>query len=818
MNGLIQDVRYALRGLAKTPGFTAVAVLSLTLAIAANAVVFGVLDALILRPLPVHDPDRLFFVQRGTGRTHSFPFYRELRDRATLFDGLAGYRISALSLQSDQGSQRVWGYLATGNYFDVLGIQPALGRFFHAEDDRARGQAAYAVLSHASWRTRFGGDPGIVGRTIRIQGLRFTVLGVAPEGFRGSEVFFVPELWVPMMMQPHIEERDWLDNWATYNTSVIGRTKVGATAGQAVENLNAIGAAIDKERPAAVGRGDRTPPRFVLATPGLFGDMLRSPIESFARAVMFLAVLILLAACLNLATLFVVRSLDRMREIGIKLALGAGRGRLSREIAVEVMSLCLAGGIFGVVLATGALRYLTEWRIPVDVPIQVDVRADWGVLLFVTIAVATAGVLASVGPLWRIWRADPNAALQPSRYVSEYRIGRIGKMRVPMRDVLLAVQVACCAVLITGSIVTVRGLVRAMTTDVGMDVDRVTVIGFDLSLAGYTSARGRDFRQRLLEEASAIPGASSVAYSSSVPLYIDYSTTGVFPEQIANPSRPESQSAAYYAASPKFFATVGTQLRRGRDFTWQDDVSAPRVAIVNETLARRVGTADRTGWRLRTGCATCDPIEVIGIVEDGKYATLAEERRPVIFFPILQRETLTTMMVVRSERPQTEIASALREAIHRLDPDLPLYSVGGLDEAVAYVFVPAWAATIALSAFGMMAVMLAATGIYGLAAYSVSRRTREISIRSAIGARPSQILQSIIGRTGVLLAVGSIAGILLGLAASRVLEHVVYQATSHDPIVLVAAIAVMCGIGLGATWLPARRALHIDPVRALRDE
>ena len=813
MTGIVQPIRTLFR----SPGFALAGSLSLALAIAANTVAFGVLNALILRPLPVPDPDRLFFVQRDAGRTHSFPFYRALHNRATLFEGLAGYRMSPMSLQGDQGAQRVWGYLATGNYFDVLGIRPALGRFFHAGDDVVPAQAPYAVLSYASWQSRFGGDPDIVGRTIRIQARPYTVLGVAPEGFRGTEAFFVPELWVPMMMQPHIEERNWLDNWGTLNISVIGRTKGGVTADQAIANLNAAGMVVVKEQPVALGRAER-PPRFSLTTPGLFGDMLRSPIESFTGAVMFLAALVLLAACLNLATLFIVRSLDRMRESGIKLALGASRTRLSREMVIEVMSLSLAGGLGGLVIANTALSYLTKWRIPVDVPIQFDVEADVGVFVFAAFAAIGAGLLASVGPLWRIWRADPQATLRPSQSISEYRVGTWIKVRVPMRGGLFAVQVACCAVLITASLVSLRGLAGAMATDVAMDVDRVTVAGFDLALAGYTNAAGRDFRRRVLDEASSIPGVSSVAYSSSVPLYIDYSSTSVFPERTANPARPDAHLAAYYAVSPGFFPTVGTHMQRGRDFTWQDDDRSPRVAVVNETLARRVGAAGSTGWHLRTGCATCDPIEVIGIVEDGKYATLAEEPKPVIFFPILQRDTLTTMMLVRSERPQSEIAGALRDVMHRLDPDLSLYSLGGLDDAVAFVFVPAYAATIALNAFGVLAAMLAATGIYGLAAYSVSRRTREISIRSAIGARPWQVLRNILGRTGGLLTIGSIAGILLGLAASRVLQHVVYQATPHDPLVLMAAMAVMCGIGLGATWLPARRALRIDPVRALRDE
>jgi len=799
----MQTLKSAIRSVARTPGFSVAAILSLALAICANTAVFGVLNALVLRPLPVERADRVFFLQREQSPSHSFPLYRELRDRATLLDGIAAYRIAPMAMQLASGSQRLWGYLATGNYFDVLGVKPAIGRFFHAEDDRSPGNAPYAVLSYASWQSRFAGDPDVVGRVIRVKGRAFTILGVAPEGFRGTELFFVPDLWVPMMMQPHVEERGWLDNWGTANSWIVARLGDGVTPRQAEENLNAVATLVAREQ------GFDRPTPFALAAPGLIGDMLRAPMQSFSIALMLLAGLVLLAACVNLATLFVVRSLDRVRELGVKLALGAGRGRLCRELALEVIILSVAGGLAGLILASAALRYLTQWRMPMDIPVQIDLHADMRVFLFAVAAALVAGLAASIGPAWRTWRTDPNAALRASH-------GTGALSRWTFRDLLLAVQVACCCVLITGGIVSVRGLAGAFRTDVAMDVDDVTVAGFDLGLGGYTGGAGREFQRRALEAVAGIPGVSSAAYGTAVPLYFDYSSTNVFPEGAA-PTESTTQRASYWMASPGYFQTLGTRVMRGREFSWQDDANAPRVAIVNETLARRMGHALTTGWRFRQ-CVTCDPIEVIGLVEDGKYQTLAEPEGSAVFFPILQRAELTTMVLVRSSRPQGEVAEEIRARLLALDGDLPLYSVGGLDEAIGFVFVPAWAATIMLNAFGVLAAMLVLTGVYGVAAYSVTRRAREISIRVAIGGRPAHVLQTVLGRVGGMLLAGCVVGIALGFSASRLLANVVYQATPADPVVLIAAAAVMAAIGLSATWLPARRALHVDPVRALRED
>jgi predicted permease len=746
-------------------------------------------------------------VQRGADSSHSFPAYRDLRDRNATLSGMVAYRIAPMGLQTSAGSRRVWGYLATGNYFDVLGVTPSLGRFFNAADDSAPGAAPFAVLSFSSWQNRLAGDPGIVGRTIRINGLPYTVVGVAPKGFRGTELFYSPELWVPMMMQPQIEGTSWLENRNTANSWVLGRIKAGVSKRQAEENLSGVATLVARERAAPA-----EPIRIGLTSPGLVGDTLRRPVRSFALAVMLLAGLVLLAACLNLASLFVARAVDRTRELGIRLALGAGQARLARQVAIEVFLFAMAGGLAGLVVARLLLGLLTSWHVPLDVPMQFDVDADLRVIAFAVLVAVVTGLAAALAPMWRVRRADVAACLR----ISSMPIA--SRHRVALRDLLLAIQVACCCVLITGGVVSLRGLAGAFGTPIGIQPDGVAVTSFDLGLAGYTRETGRAFQRRALDALASMPGVVAVAFGNSAPLYIDQSYTTVFPDRTSDLPRTAGKEATYYLVSPGFFRALGTRLIRGRDFTWQDDAQGAPVAIVNETFAKTLGNAEATGWNFRQG-RRGPPIAVVGIVEDGKYQNLAEPPRSAVFFPSLQdRNNLTTFMIVRSSRPQAEAVAQLREVVSKLDHDLPLYSLGPLREILRFVFVPAWAATIALGVFGLLAAMLVVIGVYGLAAYSVNSRAREISIRVAIGARPGQVLQVVLGRVGILLLTGSVVGIVLGLAASRVLSSIVYHATPNDPIVLLAAALAMCAIGLAASWLPAKRALALDPVRALRED
>jgi hypothetical protein len=865
LDQLRQDLRYAGRVLRRSPGFTAVAVLSLALGVGANTVVFSVLNALILKPLAIAAPEAVFTVQDRRQPAQSFPNYRDLRDRNTTFAGLAAYRIAPMGLETADGARRVWGYLATGNYFDLLGIRPLRGRFFHQEDDRQPGASPFAVLSYGCWRDRFAADPGIVGKTVRISSLSYTVLGIAPAGFHGTELFYWPEVWVPMMMQPRIEGHSWLDSRSSFNAWVIGRLAPGVTPQQAAANLTAIGAGLAREVPTW-NEGIK----LSLARPGLVGDALRGPTKAFTGGVMALAGLVLLAACANLASLLAARATDRHRELAVRLSIGAGRARILRQLLTESALLSLCGGAAGCALAVVLLRLLSHWRAPLDFPIQFEVSADARVFAFAFAAALATGLLFSIAPARQAWNADPNEALKgmpaggfgarraigakgakgakrasdasrawrgPGSRQVEGAPGAIPVTRAPradrgrlsagifrsrrwaLRDLVLAAQVILCCLLLTACFVALRGLARALSTPLGFDPRGVAVAGFDLGMAGYRIEQLEAFQRRAVEAASRLPGVSAAAYGNSLPLSIDQSSNIVFPAGTTDFRPSNGKLASHYQVSPGYLHALGTRLLAGRDFTWHDGAKAPDVAIVNQTFARRVfGTTNAVGRRFHAGGAGSPLVEVVGLVEDGKYVSLTESPALALFRPILQQPNGTAVLVVRSALPAGEAAFQLRQVLAGLDPRLPSYGVGSLTQMLGLAFFPARAATVALGAFGLLAIMLAATGIYGLAAYAVSRRTREIGIRVAVGARPWQVLRFVLGRIAVLLAAGSAVGLGLGLAASRVLSSIVYQASPRDPLILVAAALTMLSIGLAAASSPARRALDVDPVAALRRE
>jgi len=811
LDDLRADLRYAVRTLARTPAFVFMAIVSLALGIGANTVVFSVVNALVLKPLPIEQPERVFFAQRQTRQsypTNSFPNYRDLRDRNTSFDGLVGYRISPIDLEKGGTPVRTWGYLATGNYFDVLGVKPALGRFFHAEDDRHEGDAPFAVLSYDCWIGRFGGDPAVIGRAIRLNRTPFTIVGVAPKGFRGTELFYRPDIWVPMMMQPQIEVGNpWLENRNTLNTWIAGRLKPGVSAGAAEADLNAIAAQLAREYPQ-INEGLR----LKLARPGLVGDVLGGPVRAFTVGVLALAGLVLLAACANLASVLAARAADRRRELAIRMAIGAARGRIVRQLLAETLLLALSGGAAGCALAFAASRALTAWQAPIDVPIQFDIAIDVRVLLFACGVSAIAGLLFGLAPARQASRTDPNSALKAGDGAA------VSGRRWPVRDVVVIAQVALCVVLVSASLLSLRGLQQTVSMPLGIDPRGVTLVGFDLGLGGYRRDLGIQFQRRALDAVARLPGVQMAAYSNSLPLSIDQSTTVIYPDDQPVLKTSEVHAAVRYVVSPGFFPTLGIRREQGRDFDWRDAPGAPRVAVVNRTFARTImrtsaplGRHFKYGWR-------ADPIEIIGVVEDGKYQSLTESPRPVVFEPILQSYNSTTTILVRSAQPPEQMVAAIRQAIASLDPALPLYGAGTVEQMLGFARFPSQAAAIALSAFGLLAVVLAATGIHGLVAYAVSRRQREIGIRIAIGAGTGHVLRIVVGRLSVLLGIGALIGLALAVAAGGLLSQIVYQASPNDPAVLGTVVAVFLAVGFMSSWAPVRRSLRIEPMKALRPE
>ena len=807
LDHLRRDAAYSLRVLRRNPGFTLVAIISLALGIGVNALVFSVVNALVLRPLPVDHSEQLRVLENNQFHLgQSFPTYRDLRDQNQVFSGLFGTRVVQLELDSRDGAARTWGYLATGNYFDVLGVQPALGHFFHQEDDQVPGASPYAVLSYATWQSRFAGHRDVLGKTIRINRQPYSIIGVAPRDFHGTEVFYWPEVWVPMMMQAQIEPGNgWLDNAGSFNTWVIGRLKPGVTAAQATANLNTIAHSLALKNPA-VNEGMR----FNLSQPGLMGNVIGGPVRAFSFGVLLLAGLVLLTACANLASMLTARGADRQREVAIRLSVGATRWRVQRQALTETLVLALLGGIAGLGLAALLARLLSTWRAPLDFPVQFDVTPDWRVFLFAAAISVVTGILFGLAPAHNAAKTDANAVLKGEQD------GWRGR-RIAFRDVLVVLQVAICFVLVSACLLSLRGLQRTLTVPLGFEPHGVTVAGFDLGLAGYSAERGRDFQRRALAAVENLPGVKSAAYSNSIPLSIDENTSTVYAENHPRPRAGESRVATTYEVSPNFFATMGIQLLAGRDFNLHDDSKSPRVVIVNHAFGRKVfGVDNPLGKRIHIGSGDT-LFELVGVTEDGKYSTLAESQKLAIFLPALQQYNTTTTLIVRSALPQEELISRMRQAIAQLDPDLPLFGVGSLGNLLSFAFLPAHASAIALSAFGILAIMLAITGIYGLVSYAVAQRTHEIGIRVAIGAGPAHVIKLVLGRTFKLLAAGSAIGLVLAIAGARFMTSIIFGA-SADALAFVAVLLTIGVLGAISTWAPTRRALRIDPTSALRHE
>lgn len=802
-----RDMRYAARTLRRAPLFTTTAVVSLALGIGANTLVFSVVNALVLKPLPVSNPDRVVFVQRvGSFVSHSFPTYRDLRDRNVTFEGLAGYRITMMDVEANQNVTHEWGYLATGNYFDLLGVAPAIGRFFHQSEDALPGASPYAVLSYDCWQTSFGASPSVVGSTIRINRLPYTVLGIAPPGFYGTEIFYRPKIWVPMAMQAQIEiGNPWLENRNTANTWVFGRLKPDVSVAQAQGNLNVISRQLAQEYPTSDGSAS-----IKLTRPGLVGDALGGPARAFGFGVLLLAGLVLLTACANLASTLSARGTDRRRELAIRLSIGAGRGRLVRLLLTETVVLAVAGGAVGALAAALAARVLSAWQLPIALPMQFDLQPDARVFTFTFLVSLVAGIIFGVAPARQAASTEPNAVLKS--------VDGARGARWPLSDILVGVQIALCFVLVAACLISLRGLQAVIRMPIGIEPGGVTMAAFDLGLAGYSRDAAENVRRRALEIIGALPGVQAVAYGNSLPLNIDQSSTTVYPEDRLELQRSEAPRAIKYQVSPGFFRTLRIRMLQGRDFDWRDTSTSPRVAVVNQAFAGQILRArDVVGRHFRYGRQGA-PIEVVGVVETGKYQSLTEPETPAVFEPILQAYNTTTVILVRSSAPPGEMAGEIRGVMRSIDSAMPIFGVRSVEEMLGFTLLPMRVAAVALSAFGLLAMVLAATGIHGVVAYAVARRQREIAIRVAIGATRTSILQLVLRRIATLMVAGAVIGLILAVAAAGVLRTIVYQASPNDVGTLCAVALIVVFIGISACWSPALRALRLDPAAALRLE
>ncbi len=796
---MLQDLRYALRMLAKSRGFTAVAVVSLALGIGANAAIFSAVNTLLFRPLPaVEDPDRLAWMRRSL----SYPNYQDYRDQNQVFSGLAAHQKVAMTLARGNDVDLVQGQIVSSNFFSVLGTKPVLGRTFLPEEEQP-GAPAVIVLSHEFWKRKFDADPGVVGRTVRFSGLPFTVIGVAPQDFNGVEVGMVRDAWVTFAHHEQLLPRLNLKSRNVHVLGVLGRLKPGVDLDQARANLQVIAERIA----AAYPQQKLAEPIAVLPAQGGLDPRERDEFIAVSALLHGVVLLVLLAACANVATLLLARGADRAREIGVRLALGAGRLRIVRQLMTESVLLSLLGGALGVLLALWLVDLIAAVRVPTPNPIVLDFRLDYRVMWF------AAGVSVFAALLFGLAPAVQWSGLGLAPVLKGEGGAGGGAKRSRMRNGFVIAQFTLSLVVLIGAGLFLRSLRNASALDTGFAARDVVLLPVNLSLQRYPEDRGRQFYQRLLDNVRATPGVRSASLVTTVPLGL--SNAGVF-VTLEGKSEDDRERVDTTTVASGYFETLGIPILRGRDFSLRDTQSAPQVAVINETMARFLWPdQDPIGKRFSFGAR--EPyVEVIGVVKDGKYRSLGERPRPFLYLPLEQNYEGAVHLVAGGD-PQATLR-LVRDAVRAIDPGLAAFAPRTISEHLGIALFPARMGAVLLGSFGLVVLVLAAVGIYGVAAYSAGQRTQEIGVRMALGAQRHHVLALIVGQGMRLVTIGLGLGVVAALAATQLLQSFLYGVSPTDPLVFAGISGMLAAVAAAACYLPARRATKVDPAVALRYE
>jgi predicted permease len=807
VNTLIQDLRYALRSLLSTPTLTLAAALSLALGIGANTTVFTWVQAVLLRPIPgADDADRLRFPvlenREGQPRSWSHPNFRDYRDRASTVE-VAAFDDLALSVAVDGQAERAFGGVVSGNYFQVLGIRPALGRLIGPEDDR-RGAPAVAVISHAYWQRRFASDPGVIGREVVINNTLSTIVGVTPPGFMGSFLGVAASAFVPLALHPQMTGADRLELRGSSFMQAIVRLKPGVSEAQGQAESSAIMAQLDQEyRTGIDGRGIR----LVQPWEAPFGaPSVLAPILGVLSVVV---ALVLLIACANVANLLLSRAVGRRREVAIRLSLGANRWRLIRQLLTEAMLLSLIAGAAGLAMAYWTAGVLMAFAPPTDMPIDFGLRVNTGTYLYAAVVSVLTGLFFGLAPALQASRPRTVDALK-----EDGGRGSGGRTGQRFRGALVVAQVAVCLVLLIGATLFVRSLQAAQDIDPGFEPDGVLIASIDLFPNGYTPDTGRQLHRQLSDAVRAVPGVQSFAFGRVVPLGITGSSQTGTRIDGYTPGPDEEMSITYNIVGPRYFETMRIALARGREFTDADTREAPRVIIINETMANRYWSGrDALGARMRVGD---EEYQVVGIARDIKYQQIAERPRPFMYLALDQSYTSASVMHVRALGEAGTTLSAIRDAVRGVDANLPLFDARTLNEHMkTAVFAQRMAANM-LGAMGVLALVLAAVGLYGVIAYAVGQRTQELGIRLALGAAPGDLLRMVVRQGLTLTAIGLAIGLSLAFALTGLMTSLLPGITPRDPLTFIAVPLILLTVAFVAALIPARRAGATDPVVALR--
>jgi macrolide transport system ATP-binding/permease protein len=804
------DLRYSLRMLTKNPGVTAAAVLSLALGIGANATIFTWVESVLLNPLPgIPEADRLLVLagksRNGDDRSLSYPNFRDIRAQATTFEPILQDDV-LLAVSDGQEADRAFAILVSGNYFDVLGTRPMLGRAFVKAEDQTPGGAPVLVLSYAYWQRRFGGQASVVGRSVKVNDRPYTIVGVMPADFLGTTLGLAPDAWVPMMQQPELQPvGDRLEARGSGWAQALVRLRDGISLEAANAELETIRAALEREY--STNDGWRLSIIPVSNSPWGAPMALRPVLLVLVGVV----AAVLLIACANIANLLLSKAVGRRREIAVRMALGASRGRVVRQLLLESLMLSLLGGAAGLVVAWWSAGLLMVFVPPTDFPINLGIRVDGSVLAFTAMASIATGLVFGLVPALH---ASSPRMVQALREESGRTSAGAAKHR--LRNGLVVAQVALCLVLLVGAGLFLQSLRRGAHLQPGFDPANVVMASFDVFPAGYDRARGLVFQRQLLDRLRSAAGIERAALARTIPLgFSGNSSTGIAIDGY-QPKKDEEIVISFNEVSDGYFETLRIPIVAGRSFTERDVDGAVPAAIVNETMARRYWRdGDPVGRNITAGG---ERIQIVGVAKDGKYRSLSESPRPYMYFPLAQRYRSAVKLHVRSAGETGATLNTIRDVLREMDPDLPITETMPItDHLEQAIFAQRIAATL-LGIFGALALTLAGVGLYGVMAYAVSERTHEMGIRLALGARPGELRGMVVASGMKVAAVGLAIGAAGAAAVSRLLTSLLNGVSPTDPVTFAVVLATLAAVAFLAAFIPARRASLVDPIVALRYE
>ncbi|MBZ5496079.1 MAG: ABC transporter permease [Acidobacteriia bacterium] len=812
MKDLIQDLRYGWRQLWQSPGLTLAAVLCIALGIGANSATFSIANAVLWRKPMVGEPDRLvrIFVTWSSGLKYgsfSYPDYVDVRDRNDVFTGLVANSIMPFHLTAGDRNERIWGAVVSGNYFSELGLEPILGRAFLPEEDGMPGGRPVAVISDGLWQRRFGADRAVIGRTVLLNARPYTIIGVAPRGFYGTNTGLGQEIWVPITMvgQMGDERRALTSRGNRWIQSIIGRLKPGITIEQASASVNSLMVHLSEEYP---NTNKGTSAQLLWDADASLHPEVRDGFVRFMRLMFGVVGVILLLSCTNVAGLLLARSASRRKEIGIRMALGANRLRLIRQLLSESVLLSLLAGGVGLLLGVWLIGLVRSFSPPSDLPIRLDIGLDGSVLAFTFVVTVVTGVLFGSTPALSTTKTDLVTVLKEGSPVQLAGASRL-------RRILVAGQVALSLALLIAASLVVRSLQNARNLDPGFNPEHQVVAALDLGLQQYDEAKGRQFIRSLRDRLRSLPGVEAVGFADNLPLSLSSSQTGARPEGYTPPPSANDPLIDYATVDYGYFAAMGIPVLRGRGFSETDNVSAPPVIVINETFAQRFWPGqDPIGKHVRTGRK--DQL-VIGVVKNGKYFSLGEEPKAFLYLPLEQNHRASVFLHVRTAVDPDGFLQTVRKEVQSLDDKLPLADLKTMHAAMGFALLPARMAAGVVSAFAFLALFLAAVGLYGVMAYSVSQSIRDIGIRMALGAQAGDVLKLILGGGMTLTSIGLGIGLVVGFFLTGLMKGLLYGISPTDPLSYGSAIAVLAMVALLAVLLPARRATRVDPMVALRE-